>query len=162
MKANRRLAGQACPGCGRPLAFGDEASVCPACGAAGHAGCPHACAAASPSPSPFAICPGCKADILRDAEVCDSCHAVLTPDGLYRGPVTNAPGAVAALVCALVGLAVLGPVLGLVAVVRAREARAAIAGDPRLGGLGLATAGLVLGIVDIILHTAFYTWRLTL
>jgi hypothetical protein len=78
------------------------------------------------------------------------CRAITTPDGLYHGPKTNAPGAVKSLVVGLIGLVVCGIVLGPIAISSANKARQAIATDPSLGGEGLAIAGLVLGILDLV------------
>jgi len=59
------------------------------------------------------------------------------------------PGeAIASLVCAIIGLFTLGIILGPVAIVLAKKARRKIQEDPELGGDGIATAGLVIGIVD--------------
>ena len=59
------------------------------------------------------------------------------------------PGeAIASLVCAIVGLLALGIILGPIAIVLAKIARRKITEDPELGGDGIATAGLVIGIVD--------------
>jgi len=61
----------------------------------------------------------------------------------------GAPGeAIASLVCAIIGLFTLGIILGPIAIVLAKTARRKIQDDPELGGDGLATAGLVIGIVD--------------
>ena len=59
------------------------------------------------------------------------------------------PGeAIASLVCAIVGFFTLGIILGPIAIVLAKTARRKIREDPELGGDGIATAGLVIGIVD--------------
>ncbi|MFQ5987713.1 MAG: DUF4190 domain-containing protein [Dehalococcoidia bacterium] len=59
------------------------------------------------------------------------------------------PGeAIASLVCAIVGLTTLGIILGPIAIVLAKKARRKIQEDPELEGDGIATAGLVIGIVD--------------
>lgn len=64
-----------------------------------------------------------------------------------RAKVT--PGeAIASLVCAIIGLFTLGIILGPIAIVLATTARRKIREDPELGGDGIATAGLVIGIVD--------------
>ena len=60
----------------------------------------------------------------------------------------TAGGAVASLVCAIIGLFTLGIILGPIAIVLAKTARRKIQEDPELGGDGIATAGLVIGIVD--------------
>jgi ABC-type phosphate transport system permease subunit len=56
----------------------------------------------------------------------------------------------AALVYGLIGLLICGMVFGAVAISKAQNAKKTIQNDPRYGGEGLATAGFVLGIIDII------------
>lgn len=69
---------------------------------------------------------------------------------------TNHPRAIASLVCAIVGFFFFGILLGVIAVVLAYQARSLIRTDPlRFRGDGLARAGLVLGIVDIVLNVLF-------
>jgi hypothetical protein len=82
--------------------------------------------------------------------LCPACHAITSPDGIYHGPRINAPGAVASLVLGIVGLFVCQIVLGPLAIWQAGKARQAMAQDPSLGGEGLATAGKIMGIIDIV------------
>lgn len=110
-----------------------------------------------PPPAPFAgpppgmmFCPHCRSVIPLGAPLCAVCRAITTPDGVYRGPPMTAPGAVASLVCGIIGLLLCGVVLGPIAIAQASSARRAIAMDPRLSGGGMATAGLVLGILDLV------------
>jgi len=54
------------------------------------------------------------------------------------------------MVCGIVGTVVVGLVLGIIAIVLAVKARRAIAAEPeRYSGQGMATTGLVLGIIDV-------------
>ena len=71
----------------------------------------------------------------------------------YAPPVMQtAPSAIAALVFGILGLFCLGPIFGIVAIVLGVVARNRIAREPgRYTGGGLATAGLVLGIVAFVL-----------
>lgn len=63
-----------------------------------------------------------------------------------RSKVT--PGtAVASLVCAIIGIFIFGIILGPIAIVLATGAKRRIKEDPELGGDGVATAGLVIGII---------------
>jgi hypothetical protein len=63
----------------------------------------------------------------------------------------NAPGAVASLVCGIIGLIICGLILGAVALSMALKAKKAIKENPDMyKGGGMATAGLVLGIIDIV------------
>jgi len=101
-------------------------------------------------------CPHCNRPIQEDAEICRYCRKAPTEDGVYRGPQVTAPGATASLVCGIIGIlfscvCFIGLILGIVAIVKANEARRAIAEDPRYSGQGMATAGLVLGIISLAL-----------
>lgn len=107
-------------------------------------------AAGQQLPPGYMTCPNCRTAIMVGTQVCPSCRAITTPDGLYHGPKVNAPGAVAALVCGIIGLFVCGLILGIVAITKANAAKRAIEGDPTLGGGGMATAGMVLGVIDLI------------
>ena len=107
-------------------------------------------AAATRARYALAPCPRCGLSVSLGTQLCPVCRAITTPDGLYHGPKTNAPGAVKSLVVGLIGLVVCGIVLGPIAISSANKARQAIATDPSLGGEGLAIAGLVLGILDLV------------
>jgi uncharacterized Tic20 family protein len=62
-----------------------------------------------------------------------------------------APGATLALIFGILGLLIFAIIFGPLAIWQALKARKAIKEDPELGGEGRATAGLVLGIVSIVL-----------
>jgi len=102
-------------------------------------------------------CPKCRVAISNDFQICPVCRAITSPDGVYRGPKTNAPGAVSSLVLGSAGLFVAlfigfgSAILGIVTIVRANKARRAVLSDPTLGGDGLALAGLILGIVNLVI-----------
>jgi hypothetical protein len=100
-------------------------------------------------------CRNCNAAIAIGTQICPMCRAITSPDGIYHGPKTNAPGAQASLVWAIIGLFFCGMILGIVAITKANEAKAAMKADPTLGGEGLATAGKVIGIIAIIGHVIF-------
>lgn len=99
----------------------------------------------------FKFCTGCGNQVLQDTQICDFCNAILTPDGVYHGPTVNAPGAVASLVYGIISIFFCGVIFGTLAIVKSREARASIAFNPRYGGAGMATAGLITGIVGLVL-----------
>lgn len=68
----------------------------------------------------------------------------------YHTP-TNAPNAVAALVVGLIGLVCFGVIMGIIAICLGVSASGHIRRNPRAyTGGGMATAGIVLGIIDII------------
>ena len=69
------------------------------------------------------------------------------------GQLPNAPGAVASLVCGIIGVALVcaGLVLGIVAIMQSKKAKRLIAANPgQYGGAGMATAGFILGIIATI------------
>lgn len=75
-----------------------------------------------------------------------------TPVQYAPATLETAPAATAALIFGILGLFCLGPIFGVIAIVLGVIARNHIAREPgRYGGSGLATAGVVLGIVDIVL-----------
>jgi hypothetical protein len=95
-------------------------------------------------------CPRCGSAIPIGSQICMNCKHITSPDGIYHGPKTTAPGATASLVFGLLGLLICGVIFGPIAISKANAAKAAIKMDPTLGGEGLATAGMVLGIIDIV------------
>jgi hypothetical protein len=95
-------------------------------------------------------CIHCARQITFGTPFCPYCRHAQTPDGVYTGPTVNAPGAVASLVCGILGFFICGLVLGIIAITKAQEAKRAIGSDPRYTGGGMATAGMVLGIIDLV------------
>jgi hypothetical protein len=177
-KANPKVAGQPCGWCQAQLMLGDDAAVCAACEKEHHAACwdskagcanpgcvnaplkqlEPAVAAAAHQASPVDTlaaqglmkCRNCGAVLTIGTEICLTCRAITSPDGIYHGPKTNAPGAVASLVMGIVGLFLCGIILGPLAISKANSAKSLMQSDPTLGGEGLATAGKVLGIIAIV------------
>ena len=171
LKANLAIMDKPCGWCQQPLVLGEDAAVCTACEKEHHLscwetelGCSHEecvnaplkklAQKATPAevlPPGKALCPHCRELIGAGEPICPFCEQATTPDGLYHGPRENAPGAVAALVWAIVGLFFCGPILGAVAISNAKKAEGYIATSPRYGGEGMAKAGRILGIIDIVL-----------
>lgn len=176
LKVNPKVAGQPCRACLQPLELAGDASMCTGChsqhhrrcwDASGgcatpgclnaplqrldHAGTPAGGFIAARPPAPGTMqCYSCRGDIAATSSFCPLCGVVTSPDGLYHGPKVNAPGAVASLVYAIIGLFFCGIILGPVAISKANSAKRAMAANPTYGGSGLATAGLVIGILDIV------------
>ncbi|MFT7621341.1 MAG: hypothetical protein ACI9WU_000502 [Myxococcota bacterium] len=73
---------------------------------------------------------------------------------------TTAPGAVASVVYGILGLFLFGLIVGWVAINHSREALGLIDKDPSLKGAGLAKAGIVLGIIDILIWTGILGYKL--
>jgi len=113
------------------------------------------------APPGYMTCPNCRIAIMIGSQICPACRAITSPDGIYHGPKVNAPGAVASLVLGIIGLVFCQIILGPIAIVKANAAKRAMASDPTLGGEGLATAGLVLGIVDLIVFALALVIRLS-
>jgi hypothetical protein len=111
--------------------------------------------------SGYMPCPRCGVEIIVGSPICPACKAITSPDGLYHGIKTNAPGAVRSLVYGLIGLVFCGIILGPYAIAKASSAKQAMAKDPTLGGAGLATAGTVLGVVDIVLFLLYFAVRMS-
>jgi hypothetical protein len=95
-------------------------------------------------------CVGCNAELPMHVEVCDDCLAINTPDGLYHGPTKTFTPARDALILAIVGLFICGPVAGPMAISRGNKALEPIRRDPRLSGEGLAIAAMVIGALDLL------------
>jgi hypothetical protein len=176
-RANRKLQGKPCAWCRAPLALGEDVAVCTACEVEHHqrcwedkAGCSTGGCASAPLDQLAALpigsaaemaglaaaapsitrCPTCHTTISIHDRLCPFCGGVNSPDGIYHGPRINAPGAVASMVLGIVGLFFCGVIFGPVAISKANAARRAIAEDPTYGGGGFATAGTVLGIIDLV------------
>ena len=105
-------------------------------------------------------CPSCRNVITMGSPLCPFCNAITSPDGIYHGPKVNAPGAVQALVYGLVGLVFCGVIAGPIAISKSNQAKREIASNPMYSGEGLATAGMVLGIVDLLLFFVYVMIRL--
>lgn len=102
------------------------------------------------------VCSECKAT-LGGRIYCKRCadEAFVARPALVR---EQAGGAIASLVCAIIGFFLFGIILGPIAIALATGAKRKIREDPELGGDGMATAGLVIGIVDTVLHGIFVLW----
>ena len=72
------------------------------------------------------------------------------PNGDFSGAPRTDARAIASLVCGILGVLIVGLILGAVAVILGRRSRREIMEQPTLmKGLGLATAGMVLGVIDM-------------
>lgn len=169
LKVNLKVAGHACRRCSDALQLATDATICNGCGAEHHRRCwddaggcatrgcinaPLARIEASPVARPVAHdmmrCYSCNGEIASASQFCPLCGQVTSPDGIYHGPTVNAPGAVASLVYGIIGLLVCGIIFGPVAISKSNSAKRAIASNPTYGGSGYATAGMVLGVLDIV------------
>lgn len=86
-------------------------------------------------------------------------HASTLPISV-GGAKTKAEGAKASVVFGILGFFICGFVFGWMAISNANKAKQQIAADPdRYDGEGLATAGLILGAIDILSWAAFIIMR---
>ena len=184
LKVNLKLEGQTCIACKTALKLADDASICTACEANHHARCwtsyggcatkgcvnaplrrmdaPVYATPAAPPPLPPGMvhCRSCR-NVIRDFDpMCPYCRVITSPDGIYHGPKTNAPGAVQSMVFGIIGLLSCGVVFGPLAISRSSSAKREIAMNPMYGGGGYATAGMVLGILDLVAFAILMMIRL--
>lgn len=181
LKANRQMAGQGCGWCGVALALAEDTVLCTPCRSVhhtkcwrGHGGCRTEGCVNAPlvqlEDAPIAAapvaggapgsgrsqigktpCPHCGYVNRTGASICKRCHQIPTPDGVYRGPTTTAPGASASLVFGILAFFICGIIFGILAITKSNEAMKHIQRDPRYTGKGMAVAGRVLGIVALAL-----------
>lgn len=105
----------------------------------------------------MAFCGNCGNKLPEGAYACPQCGRVI---GVQPTPVVPEPAqyqprtqpaeksieskAVASLVCGIIGLVIFGLILGIIAIVQSRSYKAAGGTSP------MATAGFILGIIDIV------------
>ena len=100
------------------------------------------------------FCPKCGAKIEEIIENNDQTNENKRDD--VTGETKTNPAAVASLVCSLVGLIIAGLPLGIVAICLSVAAKKHIKVFPNEKGSGMATAGLVIGIIDVV-FTSIWT-----
>ena len=172
LKANLKLQDKPCGWCQVGLKLGEDAAVCTACEKEHHqrcwdskTGCSVVACANAPlrqlAPAVAAVaasglapglmaCPTCRSTIPAGSMICGLCKAITSPDGLYHGPKVNAKDAVQALTFGIIGLFICGVIFGPIAIPKANSAKQQIRNDPTLTGEGMANAGLVMGIIDLV------------
>jgi hypothetical protein len=95
-------------------------------------------------------CPHCTNHIGYYDHICVYCNNVTSADGIYRGPQVTAPAASAALAYGIIGFFICGIIFGPIAMSKAKQAKQIIAADPQYKGEGVAMAGYIMGVVDVI------------
>ena len=163
-----REAGSECPHCAGEITLGDPIMICQACGTVHHRACwkentrcgSYSCAPARrPSlerETSLPVLTITQLDLERAVPLPTSAprvHSGLASSFAFGTASVTAPAgvnklAIASLVCGLAGIPFFGLITGLVAVVLGVLALSAIRASTQRG-LGLALAGLILGIVDV-------------
>ena len=172
--AGLREAGAGCPFCSADIAPGDGVIVCQACGTVHHQGCwqehetcgSYECAPARRDPrgdsEPKLVI---SAEELAGAVPLPSRRAanVFVPSSGSASPAArpDRPGrwsrlAIAAFVCGLAGIPLFGVITGLVAILLGSLALGTLRASAQRG-LGLALAGMLLGLVDVVGWLIFLT-----
>ena len=173
MRANRSIAGRTCPICGRTIALGEPVRNCELCGETHHSACwqrhngcgtadcgnaplPQLSRAADARPQQAHAPPAgetkrcrfCGEDIPAAAVKCRFCGESLDESRARPRFQRKSDTARNALICGILSIFCCGIILGPIAIVLALNARKEIAkGRGALSGDGMATAGLVCGIV---------------
>lgn len=158
--AGVRETGAVCPVCDCEVSLGEGVAICNACGAVHHRSCwdrRSGCGSYTCSSGRTDLAGRAALVVTRDELAAavplpkKSAPTVLGP-GWVR-PVPEPPRtsklAVASFICALVGIPAFGLVTGLLAIVLAALGLLNTVGT-RLRGAGWATAGLVIGIADVL------------
>ena len=137
-----------CPYCRMPLGTEAALKTCPACHTPHHI----ECWADNKGCTVFG-CPEAPEDEEKISVEPAASSGSYVPRATAFTPLhkTNAPGAVASLVWGILGLFICGLILGIVAISNANKAKGMIQREPSVyTGEGLATAGLVIGIIDLV------------
>jgi len=183
VKASRGLVGKPCRWCGLPIAAGEDTAICIACDGPHHTTCwkkysgcgwngcinepvsrQEALPASRKVLSPEKIyCPRCGGVLARDLGQCPHCKSRLRAHGPpASGRVytrITVQEASTALILGIVGVLIFGFLLGPFAILAARNAIRRIQSNRRRGeclytGEGMARAGMFLGVMATVIHTA--------
>ena len=102
-------------------------------------------------------CTGCAESFCKNCLVnldgqnyCGGCKVMAvgskTPRALATTPCKEAKDA---MICAIVGVFICAPILGLVAIVKGAQSKSLLERDRTMWGHGMANAAMVVGIVDV-------------
>jgi hypothetical protein len=97
------------------------------------------------------FCANCLIEI-NGQNYCKDCKYITVPGPPAIDEEENkirSSNAQIALICAVIGLII--NILGIVAIIRGIKAKNQISEDPNLSGEGMANAGIVIGIIDLII-----------
>ncbi len=158
LRANARIAeDNLCGVCGARFAVGEEIFRCETCGKYYHARCREqsgGCVTPGCRTEDLKPCPFCGERIKKTAVKCRFCGQFLDQElkttleaGQPKGEVKEANDA---LIMSIIGLFCFGIILGPIAISKGTKALNIIKSDPGYTGKGKATAGIVIGIIDLV------------
>jgi len=103
------------------------------------------------------FCWNCGVEVSEQAVICVKCGVSLKKTQLAESSLQSAPGATASLVLGIIGLFFIPLIFGIIAIVLGAKAKKRIAQEPGVyAGGGKATAGIVLGIIDVSVMTVLW------
>lgn len=147
-----------CPYCRTEMSDSDRIRNCPSCATPHHQDCWNenkgctvfGCSMAPPDEEKVSVQvpTGGRIALQPAAAMAGTSTAATLP--YPHSQKTNAEGATSSLVYGILGFFICGPIFGIAAISNANKAKKTIAANPEMyEGDGLATAGLVLGIIDL-------------
>jgi len=140
-----------CPYCRMPITEDDAIAECAACHTPHHQECweenkgctVFGCPEAPEEEEKISVAPA-----LTAARSTSGHAAAAQPPPVQK---KNAPGATSSLVWGILGFFICGPIFGIVAISNANKAKKLVQQQPDVyTGDGIATAGLVMGIIDLV------------
>lgn len=99
------------------------------------------------------FCPNCLVE-MNGQKYCGACKVMAAqaqPLMYEGGAAIPSKEAKTALICAIVGIFIAALPLGIVAIAVGAKAKKMMAVNPRITGSGMATAGIIIGVIDILL-----------